>query len=354
MKKGITLSIVMSMLITGVITGVSTLFTGCGVETSVTGLKSVSGSATGNAVSGSAVTVKKEKDGQDRKRNCYQNDMYRYELEDNILYQCCLNEESRLNGKRIEIEEIIEADAELLWVTNQWLYYESNAQEKTLFRIPIEKTQQGESLRMEDKEKLFSSSDFHLGYVTDSYLIVAQGQYIDDWYKGDMICRYDLKDKKWTRIIGCKKAPEVLWGQYYPVMIHNRLIINAEGQLYSLDPDTGEMDVIYTYSGPYLLCVGSWEQYNGALYFLMDRTLFRYDGGSQRAESVISEADFLKKLDETDQDREDIMREDIMIEDMVLSGDKLYIDVMISKKEIDCTIIYDLITGGKERKVSKD
>lgn len=345
MKKGMIRSTVAVMFLT--------LFTSCGVEAPAAETRSASGSASaGYAVSGSAVAVKNKKGGQDREKNCYQNDTCRYEIDGNILYQYCLNEKSRLNGKRIELDGILEADAELSWVTSQWLYYESDDEREKqphLFRIPIKKTKEGECLQMEEKDELFPFTDSHLMYATDSYLIVSQGKYRDDVERGHFLSRYDLKDKKWTRIIGWKKNPEVLWGYYYPVMIHDRLIINAKGELYSLDPDSGEMDVLCTYSGPDMLCVGSWEQYKGALYFLMDRTLSRYDGASRQAECVISEADFLERLDSADQDRKDIM-----IEDMVLADDKLYIDVLFRKKEPGYKIIYNLITGEIEQKVSKD
>lgn len=107
------------------------------------------------------------------------------------LFQGKLDTEPDEYDKTIDMEII-----SLEWVTNEWIYYTSGY-DGGLWRIPIEKTEKGDHLKIKKQERLLkkNGNDYYIIYMTDSYFLMEKWN--DD---KEGICKYELESGKITDV----------------------------------------------------------------------------------------------------------------------------------------------------------
>ncbi len=143
------------------------LFTGCSIANTAGGESEADRkNAGGEAVSGS---VAAEDDGglDVRNQDCRENSNCHYDIvrdkEDNPYVA-----QSDLAGKQIKK---IRFDIDgIEWVTDEWIYYTTVRDEDILWRMPVKKTERGEKLLTERKEKVLEGCN-EVYYATDLYVI---------------------------------------------------------------------------------------------------------------------------------------------------------------------------------------
>lgn len=182
------------------------------------------------------------------------------------------------------------------WVTNEWLYYTSGY-DGGLWRIPIEKTEKGDHLKIKKQERLLkkNGNDYYIIYMTDSYFLMEKW---NDEKEG--ICKYELESGKITDVIGSEELGEDEELEFYDdemcnlIVINGNLFFEGEKELFCLDLESGESNVIYS-TGRY--GISSYEKSGNVLYFLLDNALYQYDSISKKVACLISEESFIKEVD---------------------------------------------------------
>ena len=286
--------------ITKLLTGtlVAALLTGCGFSNTAGDTVS-DGAVSGSAVSGDAVAPqnRKVKDQADKDqttvaevKDCLENDDNRYGIGYNNDGDPFLRQ-TRLDGshkKKIEIKDIYF----LLWVTNEWVYYtvypESGDEKETLYRIPIKKTEQGDSLLLKKKEVVITENylDSNL-YVTDTYIIYCTW---DDKYK-NRIYKLDLRTKEKKALLTAKDDEDeeeyeiyYMWEdgvKKFPLMKSGKLFVCDQDKVWLLDPETEKVKQ---------LASGDWfrhEVQQGKIWFFGDESIYWYDEKKEEAVCVL-------------------------------------------------------------------
>ena len=292
----------------------ASLFTGC----SVTNTASDTPGASGGAISGSVAAEDGEIGQAGQKRSYRENSDNRYDISYDKGKDAWVFAQYRLDGtlvKKSKIEEYGDGDIE--WVTDECLYFiaEDKNGDDVLWRIPIKKTEKGDQLLTDKKEKLLKAYSIDIDYVTDSYIIM---EIDDDTGKLGGVYKYECKTGKLTELIQEKEEAEVLWGSEYPLMWRGELFYEGIDKLYSLDPEKGQVSSLYTFGesdgiDDYVLT-------GNGFYFLVANDLYLLDCTSKKIECAISEKKFLKAV----RDHKIGKQQEISVDEMYLDQGRLY------------------------------
>lgn len=309
------------------------LFTGCSIANTAGGESEADRkNAGGEAVSGS---VAAEDDGglDVRNQDCRENSNCHYAIvrdkEDNPYVA-----QSDLAGKQIKK---IRFDIDgIEWVTDEWFYYTTVRDEDILWRMPVKKTERGEKLLTERKEKVLEGCS-RVYYATDLYVIT------DVWINGNwVLCKYNCKTEKRTELVKVKEEDdeaEVLWGVWYPLMWQGKLFFERRDKLCLLDPEDGEVSPLHTFDSS----EGDWREHyiledyglkGDELYYKTENdNVYRLNCSTQKSECVLGRAEF----------REEVRRlpygdiKDIYVGLMWLDQDRIYFSFVIEGTERDKT-----------------
>lgn len=191
---------------------------------------------------------------------------------------------------------------DLLQVSNAWLYYstwESGAGFRVFWRVPIQKTGNGDQLLWEKREALLQDI-LEIPYITDSYVIyeAMDGIYKLDLQNGEKIPVMVEERQLSGEVMSCRG-----YRDQGTIILDGKLFVLEGGNLYSLEPDSGIVKQIYTgekwkdedtyYRNTGMVSTGD------SVYFTCDNeTIWQYCKGEEQAVCVISEEDFSKKLKE--------------------------------------------------------
>lgn len=309
------------------------LFTGCSIANTAGGESEADRkNAGGEAVSGS---VAAEDDGglDVRNQDCRENSNCHYAIvrdkEDNPYVA-----QSDLAGKQIKK---IRFDIDgIEWVTDEWFYYTTVRDEDILWRMPVKKTERGEKLLTERKEKVLEEC-IEVYYATDLYVIT------DVWINGNwVLCKYNCKTEKRTELVKVKEEDdqaEVLWSVWYPLMWQGKLFFERRDKLCLLDPEDGEVSPLHTFDSS----EGDWREHyiledyglkGDELYYKTENdNVYRLNCSTQKSECVLGRAEF----------REEVRRlpygdiKDIYVGLMWLDQDRIYFSFVIEGTERDKT-----------------
>lgn len=220
--------------------------------------------------------------------NCLANDDNQYWVSD----QDCLGQ-ARLDGsheKEIEIEKL----CDLCWANNEWVYYISEADTKTvLCRIPIRKTEHGDTLLPGEKEVIVSARDIDDKiYVTDTYIIfisIADLTSRCDLYKLDL----ETQEKRKLLSVYHPEACSLFFEDFidedpeecvqYPVMKSGKLFVYSQEKIWLLDPDDAETKLLVEAVG-YL----DMEVLQDKIYVEGRHNIYLYDERKEEAVCVLS------------------------------------------------------------------
>lgn len=270
---------------------------GCSTGNTASGTLQTSGHAISeNSVSGSVISESApDTDSQDREgeillkqvggRTANDNNKYAPNQDGDVLFQYDLKE------KTIKTFPMNIASVE--WVTNEWLYYRSDGTK--LWRMPIEKSEKGDRLKLKNKERLLKGYDiYHIIYMTDSYLLMEMGTNQDN----ETLCKYDLKSGRLTELMGSKELgsfPKVYYDkQEDPIVLNGNLFIEGEKSLFCLDPESGESAVVNSVGRKGITC---YEKSGSILYFVLDEELYQYESMSKKVSCLIPEERFIEGVD---------------------------------------------------------
>ncbi len=309
------------------------LFTGCSIANTAGGESEADRkNAGGEAVSGS---VAAEDDGglDVRNQDCRENSNCHYTIVEDKEGNSYIAQ-SDLAGKQIKK---IRFDIDgIEWVTDEWIYYTTVRDEDILWRMPVKKTERGEKLLTERKEKVLEEC-IEVYYATDLYVIT------DVWINGNwVLCKYNCKTEKRTELVKVKEEDdqaEVLWSVWYPLMWQGKLFFERRDKLCLLDPEDGEVSPLHTFDSS----EGDWrEQYiledyglkGDELYYKTENdNVYRLNCSTKKSECVLGRAEF----------REEVRRlpygdiEDICFDLMWLDQDRIYFSFTIEWTERDKT-----------------
>lgn len=322
----------------------------CGILAGLTGCgpaNTAEVSGTSGEVSGSAVElpntdkdVKMASTHQNAGRNRYANsdNMYNVngfwsdtdEKDYSILIQ--MKPDGNVVDK-IEIEDLLD----VLWVNDEWIYYitETDGRKEELCRIPIEKTDRGDKLKVAEKEKLFEvdgeiANDL---VVTDTSIFYGCSDGIDE----EKLCRYDLdsgesvvllEDEDVDSLILFNGNDEYL-RELWPVVVANNLIVRTQrggvcDGLYTLDLESSELKNFY--SGLSNSWLDNIAQSGDNIFFMPDKKrqqIYRFDG--QKTECVLKKGELVEKMSELDLSVEG----EISITEIFSYKDRLYFFVTL-------------------------
>lgn len=209
--------------------------------------------------------------------------------------------QQQIDGTLIQNHSVDQLES-LLHVSNTCLYYatwESGPGFRVFWRVPIQKTNNGDQLLWEKEEALLQ--DFlEIPYITDSYVI---------YDSQDGIYKLDLQngEKLPVMVENRQLSGEVMSCRGYrdqgTVILDGKLFVLEGGSLYSFEPDSGTVKQIYT--GEKWKDEDTFYRDTGmvscddSVYFTCDNeTIWQYCKGEEQAVCVISEKDFSKKLKE--------------------------------------------------------
>lgn len=269
----------------------ASLFTGCSMGNTAGVTLEASGSAISNVVTSfSGISAALGTDSETRATrqagSKWANDDNKYAVAKwgDALFQGKLDTDPDEYDKTIDMDII-----SLEWVTNEWIYYtvyvdDMYREGQELWRMPIEKTKRGDKVKRDEKEKLFSKYEITVVYAADSYLIMV----IYDKKRRASMCKYDLDTGEWETLIGYKELGDDCYvlddNSGNPYVVNGDLVIEGEKELYRMDPETGECVALYPRDSE---GVYDQRQSGGILYFLMDNSLYSYDGISRRVTPLI-------------------------------------------------------------------
>lgn len=264
------------------------LFTGCSAMNTAGGTQV----ANRGTVSGSVAAEAGSRELSGESRSYRKNSDNWYDVsdeEDGMLLQY------RLDGTLVK--KIRMDIAQLGWVTDDFLYYFTvdKKLKDVLWKIPIKKTEQGDQLQTDRKEKLLKATSVDVIYGTDEFLML-------EIYKGNKepkqydVSRYDCKTGELVGLMTEEEGISVLWGREYPFMWGGKLLFyhEAEQFLAALVPQTGEIFSIYSqkeldFEMPYAFT-------GDDLYFFSDDDLYRLRCSEKEMERLISGKEFLKAV----------------------------------------------------------
>lgn len=306
---------------------------------------SVSGSVvSASAVGDLSVQGKKEKQQGDRKfgetditKLRYANDWSIFEGDqDKGIYQYDLTgKEEQYYDLDLEIggEELSFTVPEVLWVDNDWVFISCHRNQEyyEIWRVPVNQKDAQKRLRMEKKEKLvkvkrlyalITKTDQEIIYCADEkiYRMDLQNQNIQE-------LKTNTQEWEFEIIQDADGIPFVQDGKAY----YNDTI---ETKMYQIDLE--EWTIIPM--GP--SCDGAIASDGTSLYFVAEG-LIKYDTGTGKKETLISEAELTKKILDTDVPTKEIqdkrktkwsMINDVFVKTIYHQKDRLYLAVEMNYK----------------------
>lgn len=319
----------------------ASIFTGCGAKGPAE-VTDGGGVISGGVVSGSDIAERDVGIGHIG-QSYFENDDNWYDWQNGeneeyaALIQYHLDKKTKVREIKMEIDQVE-------WVTNDWLYYrtyeDGSLGNSILWRMPIQKTENGDRLLTGEKEKLLEGLDLWIDYATDSYLIL--GHYTDDSGQETEIYKYDLRTKKKKVLMKGKGDPgalelkghymdgqKVSAGQNYSFMIDGELIMESWDALYRLNPETEKVTAIF--SKPKKSGCITYAFYQGEFYFECDNALYYYNRDTRKPECCISK----KKMMETVGKLKSAEIKDLRLYEMVLYKDKMYLPFEVQWKKKD-------------------
>lgn len=235
---------------------------------------------------------------------------------------------------------------ELGRVTDQWIYYvvereddldEENCSLAELWRVPVEKGNEGDHLLLEKKELLLSG--YHMNsslYVADDYIMYLVEE--DDEEKR-AVYRYDLQTKQSVPLMDGKKMEEaeLVWGRQKtqgPMILQDQLFLAAEHNLYAIEPDSGRWKQIYQDESQDISIIVREKDPQGQYFYFSDNEqIYRYHAGAEKAELFLSRTVIREKLEELGLWGKKGRYEEGCICDIMAYRDYLYLDVSVSWKQ---------------------
>lgn len=220
-------------------------------------------------------------------------------------------------------------DFHSIWgISDDWLYYETGNEdytEDTLWRVPIQKSGEGEELLLDRKEKLVSKYVLFSGpvYLSDSSLIFeGLEDETDNWHK---IYRYDLRTKKCeTLVSGERRVGCALVSSDHNTMLEmfgDELFVETDETLCSVHTETGNVVQLMENKEDAFVSMTSCS---GSLYLTTDhQQIYRYDGGGKEPVCVIGREVFQKKLESSAQG-ETVVYKDFCVKNIYACEDRLY------------------------------
>ncbi len=206
--------------------------------------------------------------------------------------------QQQIDGTLIQNHSVNQLD-ELLQVSNVWLYYstwENEAGFPVFWRVPIQKTENGDQLLWEKREALLL--DFtEISYITDFYVIyeTVDGIFKLNLQNGEKLSVMVENRQLNGTVVCCRYQGSVI--------LDEKLFVIEGSSLYSLEPDSGTVMQIYTgekWKDDFTLYRHTgMVSFDDSVYFTCDNeTIWQYCKGEEQAVCVISEEDFSKKLKE--------------------------------------------------------
>lgn len=312
----------------------ASLFTGC----SVTNTASDTPGASGGAVSGSVAAEDGEIEPAGLNQSYMENSDNRYDMLYDEDRDICFIAQYRLDGTLVKKNKIDGEDIE--WVTDEWLYYSTidKKENDILWRIPIKKTEKGDRLLTDKKEKVLKAYSIVIDYITDAYIIM---EIWDGKKEHDGVCKYELESGKLTQLIPEEEDAECLWTSEYPVVWQGELFFEGYDEFYLLNPEKEQVASICPLGRSD--SVDDYALTGNEFYFLSGNKLYQYHCSSKKLKCVISEKAFLKEVKKLKLGSV----EEIYIEDMYLNQGRLYFFTDVYWTEKDGS-------SGKEISYSKD
>lgn len=312
----------------------ASLFTGC----SVTNTASDTPGASGGAVSGSVAAEDGEIEPAGLNQSYMENSDNRYDMLYDEDRDICFIAQYRLDGTLVKKNKIDGEDIE--WVTDEWLYYSTidKKENDILWRIPIKKTEKGDRLLTDKKEKVLKAYSIVIDYITDAYIIM---EIWDGKKEHDGVCKYELESGRLTQLIPEEEDAECLWTSEYPVVWQGELFFEGYDEFYLLNPEKEQVASICPLGRSD--SVDDYALTGNEFYFLSGNKLYQYHCSSKKLKCVISEKAFLKEVKKLKLGSV----EEIYIEDMYLNQGRLYFFTDVYWTEKDGS-------SGKEISYSKD
>ena len=235
----------------------------------------------------------------EEKKCYYKNDCNAYDVdedEDGIEYIVQYSLDLKTEVRRVWIKYIFEVE----WVTDEWVYYtaydDADADDMSLWRFPVRKTDNGDYMDVSDKEKLFSMYVMEDVYVTDSYVIFLGIVKENEKFS---IYKYNIQNRKYSRMLPKNfiECSYIMYSEDFPLMIDGMLFVCSENNnIYQLNPDTGDIKNVYADTGKVDVWYGDHNNNvvkDGSLYFAdSDSGLYKYNVGDKKAKRLVSLNDF--------------------------------------------------------------
>lgn len=271
--------------------------------------------------------------------NCY------FNIPDGVDIQGVIQQDiaGTTEGQVIEIPDCGEVcavtDSELYYIKYHENYDDEDSEETkdndSLCRIPIEKTDHGDKLLIEQSETIFQPEESiqdidDIPYITDKYII-----YISN---SRLLYKLTLTEKTPQLLYEWKDAEEYEEDGYFTLMkdYNNNHLIQKDGLLFlamytgifTLDPDSGELHQIHTdeYDNNH------WQAaFNGNLYFTCGHEVYLYDGTTDQAvcllnaDAIYQSVDAVNPWSDSDSDTE--TNRHCKIKGIYPDGDKIYYNI---------------------------
>lgn len=247
-------------------------------------------------------------------------------------------------GQVIEIPDCSKVcavtDSELYYIKYHNEDYDDEDSENTndygsLCRIPIEKTDHGDRLLIEQSETIFQPEESiqwidDIQCITDKYIIYTS--------HGKLLYKLTLTEKTPQLLYEWKDAEEYEEDGYFTLMkdYNNNHLIQKDGLLFlamytgifTLDPDSGELHQIHTdeYDNNH-----SQAAFNGNLYITCGNEVYLYDGTTDQAvclldtDAIYQSVDAVNPWSDSDSDMD--TNRHCTIEGIYPDGDKIYYNI---------------------------
>ncbi|MCH5267722.1 MAG: M56 family metallopeptidase [Lachnospiraceae bacterium] len=187
----------------------------------------------------------------------------------------------------------------LMQVTDAYVYYttwESTVGYSLFWRVPIQKTENGDQLIWEQNEFVLKDT-IDISYITDNYVIYETDEGV---YKLDMQKKEKIPVTVEDQQLGGRVVHD---GDRKTVVLGGKLFVLDGSSMYSLEPDSGAVQQIYTgagwkdddiyYENTYLV-----SDDNSAYFCCDNETIWQYSQVEEQAVCVITKEGFFEKLKE--------------------------------------------------------
>lgn len=285
--------------------GILAGLTGCGAV-NTTEVSVASGTVSGSAVELPDADQNVKKSRYANSDNVYSSSFWSDTDEEDLSILLQMKPDGTVVDK-IEIEDL----SDVLWVNDEWIYYrtDNHKSKEALCRIPIEKTDSGDRLRVEEKEKLFEID----GEIADELVVTEDSIFydcLDDGWAN--LCRYDFDSGESVVLLEDKESLILFHGtdeeyrDIWPVMAGDKLIIRTQEEeamegldieMYTLDLKSSELKNFY--SGPSTSWLDIFTQSGDNIFFMPDKKrqqIYRFDG--QKTECMLKEDELVEKMSE--------------------------------------------------------